>query len=151
MSRLTTFRRVIMFLDDFQLLFSPIHQLYIHVFIFIEITVVTVLYIQRLEQKHTHFSFSQSSNFKIHIVLFFDFKAKVYLSTLLITLKILSVIILKYQRRIKDQIKRERERERGLSPSYKLFRFVQISQICRIYCGNNRDKKNIKRTLKNRI
>lgn len=111
MSRLTTFRRVIMFLDDFQLLFSPIHQLYIHVFIFIEITVVTVLYIQRLEQKHTHFSFSQSSNFKIHIVLFFDFKANVYLSTLLITLKILSVIILKYQRRIKDQIKRERERE----------------------------------------
>lgn len=100
-----------MFLDDFQLLFSPIHQLYIHVFIFIEITVVTVLYIQRLEQKHTHFSFSQSSNFKIHIVLFFDFKAKVYLSTLLITLKILSVIILKYQRHIKDQIKRERERE----------------------------------------
>ena len=35
-----------------------------------------------------------------------------YLSTLLITSKILSVIILKYQRRIKDQIKREEERER---------------------------------------
>lgn len=62
-----------------------------------------------------------------------------YLSTLLTTLKILPLIILKYQRRIKDQIKR------GLSQSYKLFRFLQILQICRIYRGNNSDKKNIKR------
>lgn len=148
MSGLATFRRVIMLLDDFQLLFSPIHQLCIHVFVFIEITVVTLLYIQRLEQKNTInriFHFHRAAILKFTLPFPLILRLNVYLSTLLITLKILSLTILKYQRRIKDQIKR------GLSQSYKLFRFLQILQICRIYCGNNSDKKNIKRTLKNRI